>query len=82
MDIKRIGATMKLLRNSRSWSLEEEGQMLNIHRNTLALYEDSPENMNLGLFNRFLEIHNISRENFFKLVYDNSLIVLDNDKNC
>lgn len=73
MDIKRIGVTMKLLRNSKCWTLEEEGQLLKIHRNTLAIYEENPENMSLGLLNKFLDVHNISRENFFKLVYDNSL---------
>lgn len=73
MDIKKIGNAMKLLRNSKNWSLEEESSFLNIHRNTLMIYEDNPENMGLGLFEKFLEIHKITLENFFKLVYDNSL---------
>ena len=62
MDLKRIGEAMKLLRNSKNWSLEKESQMLNIHRNTLAIYEENPENMSMGLFNEFLLIHNVSRE--------------------
>lgn len=74
MDLKRIGDTMKLLRNSKDWSLEKESQMLNIHRNTLAIYEENPENMSIGLFNEFLLIHNISRDYFFKIAYDKSLI--------
>ena len=74
MDLKRMGTAMKLLRNSKEWSLEKESQMLNIHRNTLAIYEENPENMSIGLFNSFLNIHNISRDYFFKIVYDNSLI--------
>lgn len=74
MDIKRIGTAMKLLRNSKDWSLEKESNLLNIHRNTLAGYEDNPENMSIGLLNQFLSIHNISRDYFFKIVYDNSLI--------
>ena len=74
MEVRRIGYAMKLLRNSKEWSLEKESQMLNIHRNTLALYEENPENMSIGLLNLFLSIHNITRENFFKIVYDNSLI--------
>ncbi len=74
MDLKRIGEAMKLLRNSKNWSLEKESQMLNIHRNTLAIYEENPENMSMGLFNEFLLIHNVSREYFFKIAYDNSLI--------
>ena len=77
MDLKRIGDTMKLLRNSKNWSLEKESKLLDIHRNTLALYEDNPENMSLGLFNRFLNIHEITRSYFFKLSYDNSLINCD-----
>lgn len=74
MDIKRIGNAMKLLRNSKDWSLEKESQMLGIHRNTMAIYEDNPENMSIGLLNKFLDIHNITRDYFFKIVYDNSLI--------
>lgn len=74
MDLKRIGNAMKLLRNSKNWSLTEESTMLNIHRNTLSMYEENPENMGLGLFDSFLKLHNIERENFFKLAYDNSLI--------
>ena len=60
MDLKRIGNAMKLLRRSKEWSLEKESQMLEIHRNTLAIYEENPETMNLGLFNNFLAIHNIT----------------------
>lgn len=74
MDVKRIGNAMKLLRNSKEWSLEKESQLLDIHRNTLAIYEDNPENMSIGLLNKFLEIHDITRDYFFKIVYDNSLI--------
>lgn len=79
MEIKKIGTAMKLLRNSKDWSLEEEAKMLEIHRHTLAIYEDNPENMSIGTFNKFLSIHNISRENFFKIVYDNSLIKFDEE---
>lgn len=75
MDLKRIGSTMKLLRNSKNWSLEKESSMLSIHRNTMAFYEDNPENMSIGLFNRFLNIHAISYEIFFRIYHDNSLIV-------
>ncbi len=75
MEIERIGNAMKLLRNSKNWSLEAESKMLNIHRNTLAIYEENPENMSIGLLNKFLIIHNISKDIFFKIVYDNSLIV-------
>lgn len=74
MDIERIGNTMKLLRNSKNWTLQEESKILNIHRNTLAAYEENPENMSIGLFDKFLEIHNITRDIFFKIAYDNSLI--------
>lgn len=74
MDIERIGNTMKLLRNSKNWTLKEESKILNIHRNTLAEYEKNPENMSIGLFNKFLDIHNITKDIFFKILYDNSLI--------
>lgn len=74
MDIERIGNAMKLLRNSKGWSLETESKMLNIHRNTLAIYEENPENMSIGLLNKFLKIHNITKDIFFKIAYDNSLI--------
>ena len=74
MDIERIGDTMKLLRNSKKWTLQEESKILNIHRNTLAEYEKNPENMSIGLFNKFLDIHNITKDIFFKILYDNSLI--------
>ena len=77
MDLKRIGYTMKLLRNSKNWSLEKESQLLNIHRNTLAIYEENPENMSIGLFFKFLDIHEISNDYFFKIAYDNSLIKED-----
>lgn len=80
MDIKRIGIAMKVLRNSKDWSLEKESQMLKIHRNTLAAYEDNPENMSIGLLNEFLNIHNITRDYFFKIVYDNSLINSSNQE--
>ena len=79
MDLKRIGDTMKLLRNSKNWSLEKESQLLNIHRNTLAIYEENPDNMSIGVFNEFLNIHSISRDYFFKLAYDNSLISVENN---
>lgn len=75
MDIKRIGKTMKLLRDSKNWSLETESQLLGIHRNTLAVYEDNPENMSIGLLEKFLDIHSITRDIFFNIMYDNSLIV-------
>ena len=74
MKIKKIGNAMKLLRNSKNWSLEEEGKLLGIHRNTLASYEEDPSNMDIKLFSKFLDIHNISIDYFFKIVYDNSLI--------
>lgn len=76
MDLNKIGNAMKLFRNSKNWSLEEESKMLNIHRNTLAIYEDNPENMSLGLLEKFLEIHNISRSYFFDFVYDKSLNII------
>lgn len=74
MEVKKIGDAMKLLRNSKDWSLEEEGKLLGVHRNTVALYEEDPKNMSIGLFYKFLEIHNITLDIFFKIVYDNSLI--------
>jgi len=74
METKKIGNAMKLLRNSKNWSLEEEGKMLGIHRNTLAIYEEDSKNMSIGLFNKFLDIHKINMDYFFKIVYDNSLI--------
>lgn len=80
MEIKNIGIAMKILRNSKNWSLDEEGNLLGIHRNTLAIYENNPENMSIGLFNKFLEIHNITRDYFFKIVYDNSLINQEKQK--
>ncbi len=73
MDVKRIGNAMKLLRNSKKWSLDKESELLGIHRNTMAGYEENPQNMSIGLLNKFLEIHNISMDYFFKIVYDNSL---------
>ena len=73
MDLKKIGNAMRLLRTSKNWSLEDESKLLNIHRNTLALYEENPENMSLGLLNKFLQIHKITRSYFFEFVYDNSL---------
>lgn len=77
MDLKRIGNAMRLLRLNKEWSLDEESSMLKIHRNTLASYEDNPENMSLGLLDKFLKIHNITRAYFFEFVYDNSLNNLD-----
>lgn len=73
MDLKRIGNAMRLLRLNKEWSLDEESSMLDIHRNTLAGYEDNPENMSLGLLDKFLKIHNLTRSYFFEFVYDNSL---------
>lgn len=80
MELNQIGNALKLIRNSKNMSLEQESELLGIHRNTLALYENNPENMSLGLLSRFLEIHNINRDIFFKIVYDNSLIKIM-DKN-
>lgn len=80
MELKQIGNALKLIRNSKNMSLEQESELLGIHRNTLALYENNPENMSLGLLSKFLEIHNINREIFFKIVYDNSLINVMNNK--
>ena len=74
MEINQIGNAMKMIRNSKNMSLEQESELLGIHRNTLALYENNPENMSLGLLSKFLEIHNMSRDIFFKIVYDNSLM--------
>ncbi len=73
MDMKSIGVSMKFLRNSKSWSLKDESEMLGIHEHTMAAYEENPKDMSIGLLNDFLEIHNISKDNFFKIVYDNSL---------
>lgn len=81
MDLKRIGNAMKLFRKSKNWSLEYECKLLNIHRNTLAIYEDNPENMSLGLLDKFLEIHGITRAYFFEFVYDNSLNILLEEEN-
>ena len=80
MELNQIGNALKLIRNSKNMSLEQESELLGIHRNTLALYENNPENMSLGLLSKFLEIHNINRDIFFKIVYDNSLIKIM-DKN-
>ncbi len=80
MELNQIGNALKLIRNSKNMSLEQESKLLDIHRNTLALYEVNPENMSLGLLSKFLEIHNISRDIFFKIVYDNSLIELMSEK--
>ena len=80
MELNQIGNALKLIRNSKNMSLEQESELLGIHRNTLALYENNPENMSLGLLSRFLEIHNINRDIFFKIVYDNSFIKIM-DKN-
>ena len=74
MNIKEIGRAMKLIRQSKEWSLDYESQSLEIHRNTLSKYEDNPEDMTIGLLDKFLKLHNITREKFFNLVYDNSLI--------
>ena len=74
MDVRRVGATMKLLRNSKNWSLEEEAKKLDIHRNTLGIYEENPEKMSIDTFFKFLNIHNITIDIFFKIAYDNSLI--------
>ena len=74
MEIKKIGATMKLIRNSKNLSLEKEAEMLGITRNTLAIYENNPDNMSIGLFNKFLKIHNITRDIFFEQWYDKSHI--------
>ena len=67
MELNQIGNALKLIRNSKNMSLEQESELLGIHRNTLALYENNPENMSLGLLSRFLEIHNINRDIFLKL---------------
>jgi transcriptional regulator with XRE-family HTH domain len=80
MELNQIGNALKLIRNSKNMSLEQESELLGIHRNTLALYENNPENMSLGLLSRFLEIHNINRDIFFKIVYDNSLIKIMDKK--
>ena len=80
MELNQIGNTLKLIRNSKNMSLEQESELLGIHRNTLALYESNPENMSLGLLSKFLEIHNINRDIFFKIVYDNSLIKIMSNK--
>ena len=76
MEIALIGNALKLIRVSKNMTLEQESYLLGIHRNTLKNYEINPENMSLGLLSKFLEIHKISREIFFKIVYDNSLISL------
>ena len=80
MELNQIGNALKLIRNSKNMSLEQESELLGIHRNTLALYENNPENMSLGLLSRFLEIHNINRDIFFKIVYDNILIKIMDKK--
>lgn len=80
MDVERIGDAMKLLRNSKNWSLETESKLLDIHRNTLSIYEENPENMSIGLLNKFLSIHNITMAIFFKIVYDNSLILKEKEE--
>lgn len=80
MELNQIGNALKLIRNSKNMSLEQESELLGIHRNTLALYENNPENMSLGLLSKFLEIHNINRDIFFKIVYDNSLIKIMDKK--
>ena len=80
MELNQIGNALKLIRNSKNMSLEQESELLGIHLNTLALYENNPENMSLGLLSKFLEIHNINRDIFFKIVYDNSLIKIMDKK--
>jgi len=74
MNTKEIGSAMKLIRQSKEWSLDYESQLLEIHRNTLSKYEDNPEDMTIGILDKFLKLHNLTRENFFKIIYDNSLI--------
>ncbi len=71
--LEQMGKVMKLLRNNKNLSLKKESELLGINQNTLACYEENPENMSISLFNKFLKIHGISNEIFFKMVDDNSL---------
>lgn len=80
MDLKKMGNALKLLRNSKELSLEKEAQLLGIHRNTLAMYEENPENMSIGLFRNFLDIYDMSMSYFFTNIYDNSLNNQDENK--
>lgn len=66
MFVEQIGRELKLIRLHKELTLEQAAKILDIHKNTLSVYENNPEILKIGKLYSFLEKYNVSPDIFFK----------------
>lgn len=66
MFLEQIGRELKSIRAKNNWTLEKASEIAGIHKNTLCIYENNPEVIQLGKLFNILEKYKVNNDIFFK----------------
>ncbi len=67
--LNRFGQHLRELRAKNKLSLENVGEKLNIHRETVRKYETNPSTMNAEVLLKMLNLYNEEPDIFFAKIY-------------
>lgn len=65
MYLQQLGRELASIRIRNGDTLEKASEKVNVHQNTLSIYENDPFNMKLGKLLEFLDAYNVNPEIFF-----------------
>jgi len=68
MFLEQVGRELKSIRAKNGWTLEKASEITGIHKNTLSIYENNSDVMQLGKLFKILNDYNINIDIFFKNV--------------
>lgn len=68
MFIEQIGRELKSIRARNNWTLEKAQELTGIHKNTLSIYENNPDGIQLGKLFKIVSDYGVNIDIFFKNV--------------
>ena len=68
MFVEQIGRELKSIRARNNWTLEKAQELTGIHKNTLSIYENNPEGIQLGKLFKIVSDYGVNIDIFFKNV--------------
>ena len=66
MFLEQVGRELKSIRARNDWTLEKAQEITGIHKNTLSVYENNPEVIQLGKLFSILDKYGVDNDIFFK----------------
>lgn len=72
MFLEQVGRELKSIRARNGWTLEKAQEITGIHKNTLSIYENNPDIIQLGKIFKIVEDYGVDIDIFFRNVSENT----------